>query len=93
MSILMKNHKTKNISDTLDIPFENSKHHLDNFLMFIWLFGGGYITCPFIVQKLHVQTCQVCQNIKIVKLFGNHSYYFLKWSHDDQQAMTLVGLI
>ena len=24
---------------------------------------------------------------------GNHSYYFLKWSYDDQQAMTLVGLI
>ena len=30
---------------------------------------------------------------KIVKLVGNNSYYFLKWSYDDQQAMTLVGVI
>jgi len=30
---------------------------------------------------------------KIFKPVGNHSYYFLKWSYDDQQAMTLVGLI
>ena len=29
---------------------------------------------------------------KIVKLVGYHPYYFLKWFHDDQQAMmTLVG--
>ena len=30
---------------------------------------------------------------EIFKPVGNHPYYFLKWSHDDQQAMTLVGLI
>ena len=30
---------------------------------------------------------------KIFKPIGNHSYYFLKWLYDDQQSMTLVGLI
>ena len=32
------------------------------------------------------------EKFRIVKLVRNHSYYFRKWSHDDQQAMTLVGL-
>ena len=33
------------------------------------------------------------EKFKIVKLVGNHPYYFLKWSHDEQQDMTWVGLI
>ena len=32
------------------------------------------------------------KKLKNDKLAGNHPYYFLKWLHDDQQAMmTVVG--
>ena len=34
------------------------------------------------------------KNQKLLNLLETmHPYYFLNWSHDDQQAMTLVGLI
>ena len=53
---------------------------LDNSLA---VFAGHYMSGPV----------KFDEKSKIVKLVGNHSYYFLKWSHDDQQAMTLVELI
>ena len=70
----------------MDIPSKSSKEHLHKVLTFIGLIVGGYLTCPFIVQKIDEKS-------QIVKTVVNHSYYFPKWSHDDQQAMTLVGLI
>ena len=53
---VMKNQKTTNISETMDIPSESSKEHLHKVLTFIGLIGAGYLTCPFIVQKLQVRT-------------------------------------
>ena len=50
---------------------------LDNSLA---VFAGHYMSGPV----------KFDEKSKFVKLVGNHSYYFLKWSHDDQQAMTLV---
>ena len=59
LSNLTKNRKMTNNSETMDIPSESSKQHLDKGLTFIGLIGAGYLTCSVIIQKLQVGTCQV----------------------------------
>ena len=61
---MTKNWKMSNILETMDIPSNSSKHHLDKFLTFIGVIGAGYLTCSNIVKKLHVRTCQVWRKIK-----------------------------
>ena len=90
VSNLTKNRKTSNILDTMDIPSESSKQHLDKFLTFIGLIGAGYLMC---LKKYRSGPVKFDEKSKIFKSVGNHPYHLLKWSHDDQQAMTLVGLI
>ena len=86
LSNLTKNLKTTNISETLDIPSKNSKEHLYKVLTFIGLIGVGYLMC----------LKSTGPDLSSLQKFSNpletiHTTYFLKWSHDDQQAMTLVG--
>ena len=90
LSNLTKNRKTSNILDNMDLPSESSKHHHDKFLTFIGFIGVGYLMC---LTKYRSAPVKFEEKSKFFKSVGNRPYYFIKWSHDDQQAMPLVGLI